>query len=289
MDALSDMLSGIRADGSSITETSLRPPWTIRCDDDAPLTMITVVGGAATVIVANGDMLRVGAGDTALVFDSKPFRLVDGEGSAGVDTTLIFGVYRGIRARHRRLLRALPSALVLHEEVEDALWLASLRDAVTRQRQPGGQAMVDRILDWGLVCTLGCWFDLQGADAPAWYLGAMDPVTGPALEAIHRYPARAWTVGSLAAEATVSRAHFAKRFNGIMGQPPLAYLTQWRMSLAEDLLDDPDRSIADVANAVGYTDPFAFSTAFKRHQGISPKEYRPARRPIAHAGTTLRR
>lgn len=163
---------------------------------------------------------------------------------------------------------------MLHEDIDGVLWLTSMRDALSRRHQPGAQALIDRILDWGLVCTLGCWFDQKGADAPAWYLGAMDPVAGPALDGIHQRPSEAWTVGSLAAEAQVSRAHFAKRFTEVMGQPPLSYLTEWRMYTAEDLLSDPDLSVAKVAEAVGYADPFAFSTAFKRKRGMSPRAFR---------------
>ncbi|GAB4002883.1 hypothetical protein GCM10029992_42490 [Glycomyces albus] len=157
------------------------------------------------------------------------------------------------------------------------LWLESLRDALDRRPRPGGQALLDRVLDWGLVCTLSCWFDLRGSAAPSWYRGMEDPVVGPALEAIHRRPREAWTVAALAAESSVSRAHFAKRFTEVMGDPPLGYLTEWRMLLAEDLLADTFLSVAAVAKSVGYKDPFAFSSAFKRETGVSPRESAPRR------------
>jgi AraC-like DNA-binding protein len=295
MDPLSDMLADIRAENATVHQAAIAPPWRLRFDDRAPLTMITAVAGDAALVLADGAVHRLTAGSTAIVSGQTLFDLVDDlntldrpiratpisavpQPDPAASTVLIAGSYRTSRARHQRLLRALPAALVLDEEVDDVLWLHSMRDALTRANAPGGQAMLDRILDWGLVCTIGCWFERQEAAAPGWYRGALDPVAGPALEAIHRHPDRAWTVDALAAHANVSRAHFAKRFNEVMAQPPLRYVTERRMELAADLLDDPEIQVAAAAAAVGYRDPFAFSTAFKRHQGMSPRAYRSQRR-----------
>ncbi|MEU5157514.1 AraC family transcriptional regulator [Glycomyces sp. NPDC021274] len=289
MDPLSDMLADIRAEGAAVHQAALDPPWRLHGDGEAPLTMVTLVAGSAALVLRDGTTRPLTTGSTAIV--REPFDLVDalstldrpipavsiGAASQGERDVLIAGAYRPASARHQRLLRALPAALVLDEEVEDVLWLHSMRDALTRAKAPGGQAMLDRILDWGLVCTLGCWFERQEAAAPGWYLGALDPVTGPALEAIHRHPDRAWTVASLAARANVSRAHFAKRFTEVMAQPPLRYVAERRMELAADLLADPGVPVAAAAAAVGYRDPFAFSTAFKRHRGLSPRDYRSQR------------
>jgi AraC-like DNA-binding protein len=99
-------------------------------------------------------------------------------------------------------------------------------------------------------------------------------VVGPALEAMHRQPSAGWTVASLAAAAGVSRALFARRFTEVMGQSPLAYLTECRMDDAEELLSDRTLTVAQVAKAVGYADAFGFSAAFKRHRGVRPSEFR---------------
>ncbi|MFC3493170.1 AraC family transcriptional regulator [Glycomyces rhizosphaerae] len=295
MDPLSDMLADIRAEDASVHQAALEAPWRLRFEGGSPLTMVTVVTGEAALALADETVHHLTAGSTAIVSGPSHFDLVDGSGTLDrpipaasiqeapqsdpdASTVLIAGTYRPARARHQRLLRALPAALVLHEEVDDVLWLHSVRDALTRVDSPGGQAMLDRILDWGLVCTIGCWLERQEGEGPGWYRGALDPVAGPALEAIHRHPDRAWTVDALAARANVSRAHFAKRFNEVMAQPPLRYVTERRMELAADLLADPEIPVAAAAAAVGYRDPFAFSTAFKRHQGMSPRAYRSQRR-----------
>ncbi|WP_435112517.1 AraC family transcriptional regulator [Nocardiopsis synnemataformans] len=318
MDPLSDMLSGIRSAGASVSQASLDPPWTIRFTGGAPLTMLTVISGGGSLVLPDGTGLEIGAGDTALVRGPDPFHLADdpaslrrphrnqeiacldpepgcgpGSGPPGA-TTLIVAAYRATRSRHERLLRTLPPTLVLTEEQpENVFWLDAARDALSRRHLPGGQALVDRVVDMGLVCSLACWFEQEGADAPAWYRGAVDPVTGPALEAVHRRPHEAWTVGALAARAGVSRALFAKRFTEVMGQSPLGYLTEWRMYTAEELLSDPDLSVAKVAGAVGYADPSSFSTAFKRLRGLSPREFRlrsmlsePDPTPVAGTGSS---
>jgi AraC-like DNA-binding protein len=91
---------------------------------------------------------------------------------------------------------------------------------------------------------------------------------------LHNNPAASWTVASLAAATGVSRAALARRFTDLVGEPPMSYLTGWRLTLAADLLREPEATIGAVARQVGYGSPFALSTAFKRVRGISPQEHR---------------
>ncbi|MEU7472057.1 AraC family transcriptional regulator [Streptomyces sp. NPDC044984] len=307
VDPLSSLLSGIRAEGSVVSHAVLTRPWTIRFTDDAPLTMVSVLRGGGTLLLPDGTGRTVGAGDTAIVRGPAPFRLTDrpttvhGPDAAyeiacfatdaeraaqelggihwGDDseeaTALIVGAYRASGRRHERLLRALPPVLVIEEDAEVCAWLETAAADAARL-SAGSQALMDRLLDWALVCTLRSWFDRAGADAPSWYRGLTDPVLAPALQAFHDRPAEAWTVASLAARAGVSRALFAKRFTKLMGRPPFAYLTECRMDEAEALLTDTDLSIAQIGRSVGYADAFGFSAAFKRHTGLSPSTFRAA-------------
>jgi len=313
MDPLSSLLSGIRADGSVLAHAVLRAPWTIHFADRAPLIMVCVLRGGGTLVLADGSRTRLVAGDTAVVQAAEPFRLIDidtaddrapveyelscfvpngfgpadlscatpelieevGETGAPEETSMIVGAYRASGRRHERLLRALPPVMVVAADSDVCAWLEdSAAEAV--RHSAGSQAMMDRLLDWALVCNLRTWLAEQQHCAPAWYRGMADPVVGPALEAIHAKPFQRWTVASLAAEAAVSRALFAKRFTEVIGEPPLTYLTEWRMAEAEELLADPARSVAQVATSVGYSDAFGFSAAFKRSRGSSPTEFRAA-------------
>jgi AraC-like DNA-binding protein len=93
---------------------------------------------------------------------------------------------------------------------------------------------------------------------------------------LHHNPSHPWTVAALADATGVSRAALARRFNELVGEPPMSFLTGWRIALAADLLREPGATIGSVADQVGYGSPFALSTAFKRVRGVSPREYRAA-------------
>ena len=97
---------------------------------------------------------------------------------------------------------------------------------------------------------------------------------GGALRLIHDEPAGDWTIGSLAREVGTSRANLARRFAAFVGEPVMTYLTRWRMTLAADLLANPDTTVSVVAAQVGYASPFGFSAAFKRRYGVSPTAHR---------------
>jgi AraC-like DNA-binding protein len=91
---------------------------------------------------------------------------------------------------------------------------------------------------------------------------------------MHSKPAHPWTVASLATEIGVSRAAFSRRFHELVGEPPMTFLTGWRLALAADLSCERDATVGMVAEKVGYSSPFALSTAFKRVRGLSPQEHR---------------
>ncbi|MGA4840238.1 AraC family transcriptional regulator [Streptomyces sp. G45] len=264
MDALGDLLRGVRADGARFERTVLSGA---RDGAPAPLTLVMVVSGRARVS-AVGESRVLGAGDAA-VCASVPFRLAGDD--AG--TEVVTGAYQWDGSGGRRLLSALPSLLAVPGGPECLTVINLIADEVAVER-PGRQYVMDRMLDWLLACTLREWFVLPEACPPAWYRALGDDVVGPALRAMHDEPGRSWTVASLAARAQVSRAAFARNFTDLVGRPPMAYLTEWRMALAADLLAEPGATVAAVAARVGYADGFGFSDAFKRIRGVTPSGYR---------------
>ncbi len=155
--------------------------------------------------------------------------------------------------------------------------LSALLDLITAEvehDEQGQQVVLDRFLDLLLVRALRTWFADPGATPPPGYRALADPDIGHVLRRLHEEPARPWTVASLAGEAGVSRTAFARRFSALVGRPPLAYLTDWRMTLAADRLRAPRATVTAVAKEVGYADGFAFSAAFKRVRGVSPSAHR---------------
>lgn len=91
---------------------------------------------------------------------------------------------------------------------------------------------------------------------------------------LHEDPARPWTLAVLASTVGISRAALARRFHAQVGQPPMTYLARWRLALAADRLADSDATVAAIAREVGYSSPFSFSMAFKKHYAVSPRDYR---------------
>jgi AraC-like DNA-binding protein len=116
------------------------------------------------------------------------------------------------------------------------------------------------------------------ASAPAadhgWLAALHDPVLAPALALLHADPARRWAVADLAAEVAVSRSVLDERFRQVLGRSPIRYLTEWRMHLAEELLDTTELGVVPIARRVGYESEEAFSRAFKRAHGDSPGRWR---------------
>ncbi|MCP2254058.1 AraC-type DNA-binding protein [Prauserella aidingensis] len=304
VDVFDDLIRGVRAHGSLFGSSVLTPPWSLRFVDGAPLTLCTVLGGAGWIVPDGGRPVPLRDRDTVVVRGPEPFGFVDdvdtgaepvdcgqhcavpGEGGTrhrrgwhdtgegGV--TLIVGAYPVHGEISRTLLETLPDVLRVDGGGTGDGVLDHVADEVSIDR-PGQQVVLDRLLDWMLVCTLREWFDRPDTDPPAWWAAQHDPVVGEALRSIHADPVAPWTVASLADRARVSRSTLAQRFADIMGEPPSTYLTRWRMTLAAELLvERSSATIADVAHAVGYSDPFGFSAAFKRVRGVNPSEFRRA-------------
>jgi AraC-like DNA-binding protein len=307
MDAVAGLLDGPRARGAFLLRSVLDPPWSIRIADEAPLCLIAVTQGEAWLLPVDDETLRLRPGDVAVIRGPDPYTLADEPGTApqvvilpgqrcetpdgrevplmsymGVrtwgnspvgSTVMLNGTYELEGDVSRRLLGALPSLLVLPGDTWRSPLLVLLAEEIVKD-DPGQEAVLDRLLDLLLIAVLRAWFARPDAQAPAWYRAYSDPVAGKALRLIHDDPAHQWTVAELAAEAGVSRAAFARRFTELVGEPPMKFLTDWRLTLAADLLLEPEATIGSVAYEVGYSSPFALSTAFKRVRGISPQQHK---------------
>jgi len=309
MDAVAGLLDGPRARGAFLLRSTMDPPWSLRIEDEAPLTLVAIVRGSAWIVPVGAEPSRLRAGDVAIARgpdpylvaddpdtppqaiilpggecrtpDGRPLKLMDfigtrnwGNSSDG-ETVMLTGTYQLEGEISGRLLRALPPLLVLAGDAWDTPLIGLLADEIVKD-EPGQEAVLDRLLDLLLIAVLRTWFARPEAEAPGWYRAYADPIVGPALKALHEDPAHQWTVEELARGAGVSRAALARRFNDLVGEPPMAFLTGWRIALAADLLLEPDATVGSVAAKVGYGSPFALSTAFKRLRGMSPKQHRVA-------------
>ena len=310
MDAVAGLLDGPRAHGAFLLRSRMSPPWSLRIEDEAPLSVVAVVRGHAWLDAGGptgGKVRRIGRGDVAVLRGPAPYTVADepgrpaqavilpgqrctGPGGAGQTvmgdlgirtwgndvhggTEMLTGTYPVPREVSQRLLRALPSALVLYDGEWDCPLIPLLAEEIVKD-QPGQEAVLDRLLDLLLIAVLRAWFARPDAHAPGWYRGYSDPVVGEALRQIDHAPQHPWTVQSLARAAGVSRATMARRFHELVGESPMAFLTGWRIALAADLLREPQATLESVARQVGYASPYALSIAFKRLRGVSPRDHR---------------
>jgi transcriptional regulator GlxA family with amidase domain len=141
----------------------------------------------------------------------------------------------------------------------------------SRQELPGRELVLARLVEVLLIEALRA---TATEDAPPGLLrGLADARLAPAIRQMHSDVARSWTMTQLARSAALSRSAFFARFTRTVGVPPMEYLLTWRMALAKDLLRQPDISLIEVAQRIGYKSASAFSTAFKRHQGEPPSHY----------------
>ncbi len=306
MDAYLGFLEGPRARGAFALRTIMQPPWCLRVEAESPLTLIAVVSGEVWIVPDQGEPHHLKAGDigvtrapdhynVAHASDAAPDVIIhpgqdcrDLDGNSVLDamthgirtwgnapdgeTVFLVGAYEALSDVSDRLLKALPPVIALSHETWQSPLVPILCDEVVKD-EPGQAAVLDRLLDLLLVAVMKEWFARSSGD-DLLSRSQGDPIVQRALRFLHGNPKRAWTVESLATETGASRASLARRFNTLVGEPPMTYLKNWRLALAADLLCDPGETVGTVAEKVGYTSPFAFSVAFKRARGMSPQEHR---------------
>lgn len=303
MDILSDTLEVLRTGRPMVTRTDAHGPWALKYQPISGAGFHVVMEGRCRLLRPDGEPLTLGPGDIVFLrrgsghtmcdpdsphhepVDFAPHRL-DGSSpigqftveGPGPRTVLVCGAYK-IDADHRHPLFAdLPEIIHLPAAPGRYPVLRSAIDqlcAEFRSPQPGSDAIVTALVDLLLLHILRSWYaELPKDQTCGWGAALTDQAIAPALKAIHDAPGDPWTVESLAARTGLSRAAFARRFAGVVGVPPLTYLTNWRMATAARLLRESPSTVSTIAQRTGYTSEFAFAKAFKRHFGSPPGSYR---------------
>ncbi|WP_171167574.1 AraC family transcriptional regulator [Streptomyces sp. I05A-00742] len=313
MDILTEALASMRTGSPASVRTDGHAPWGLRLPPVAGAGFHVVLHGRCwmiplddaetypePVLLETGDVifLRDGRGhiladhpDTpATDEDAAPFCLGTPIGTVtlggdGQRTSLLCGNYHLDQGRPHPLVGRLPAVIHLptrdgrHPELSAAVRLLG---AEVENPRPGSAGIVPSLIDSLLLYILRAWLeDRPAGDGAGWAAALGDPVVAPALSAIHEDPSAQWTVESLAGRSGLSRAAFARRFTTLVGEPPVAYLTRWRMTTAARLLRESDAPLTAVAARAGYGSEFAFAKAFKREFGQPPGGYRRAARAAA--------
>jgi AraC family transcriptional regulator, alkane utilization regulator len=305
-DPLTDILQTVHLQSTILGTAHFTAPWSIRIpnEDEDESTIHVVVQGQCWLLLEDcSQQIHLQSGDLVILLEGREHIICDELTSPTVDleevivrkpdpgykriayggdgslTQLVSGTFkfRGDRTRNP-LLSALPPLIHIKNEVGQFIpWLETTLQFIAAEieiNQLGCQCVLSRLADVLFIQAIRAYVAELPADQGNWLRALNDVEIGIALSLIHHHPDYAWTVASLAAKISISRSAFAERFNQLVGQPPMQYLTTWRMVKAENLLQESQLVIRDIATQVGYTSEVAFSKAFKRWAGIAPGVYR---------------
>jgi AraC-like DNA-binding protein len=314
MDALSDVLRAVRLSGAFFFDVHARGPWVAETPSGKSVVGAMFPGtgsdhlicyhailegtcwcsleGEAPIKLEAGDIVLLAHGDTHVLAtdvgmrnppnmemyrqpdDGRlPSRISVGA-ETGAPAHFVCGFLACDSRPYNPLLTALPRVIRFSDHDSGALG-AYFRAALAESKgRMGGECMLGRISELMFVDVVRRYLESLPEGRMTWLAGLRDPYVGRALTALHEQPGRDWTIEALAQVAALSRSAFAERFVEFVGQPPMQYLTNWRMQLATNYLRNGTESIATVANRIGYDSEAAFSRAFKKAVGRPPSEWR---------------
>ncbi len=302
MDPLSDILALLKPQGTVSAGFDAGGDWAIAVRDALGwIKCYAVTRGRCWLAVQGVDApVHLVAGDCFVLASGRPFRLASDLAVDPVDAGVAYAAPRrngvvthngggdvflvgsrfAVDGRQAELLlRRLPPIIHLEGTGEQAALRWSIERMMEERLQdrPGAELVMQHLAHLILVQALRLHLCRRGDGDPhdhaSWFAALSDPQVSTAMGIMHAEPARRWTLAELAARAGMSRSAFARRFREKVGQTPMEYLTRWRMMLAGDRLTHTGDKLGQTALALGYESESAFSTAFKRVMGSSPRRY----------------
>ena len=298
-DPLGEALHFLRMSGTFYCRSEFSAPWGLALPPMKDCLMFHVVTSGRCWLEVAGEAARLlQQGDFALLPRGEGHRLVSepgaraaglfdlpreavGEryevlrhGEGGARTAMVCAAVRFDHPAAAQLVAALPRVIAIEaSSLAHADWIHStlrLMAAEAREMRPGGETVVTRLADILVIQAIRAWMEQDPAARTGWLGALQDRQIGRAIALIHRDPARAWTLASLAAEVAMSRSAFAGRFTELVGVPAMQYVARWRMHVALTRLKERDEGLGELAGRVGYQSEAAFSRAFKRFVGVTP-------------------
>ena len=314
MDALSDALRVLQLSGAVFLDAEFTAPWCIVSRSGQPGSPVLsggpnivffhvltegrckarLVAGGETIEFAAGDLIMLPRDDSHLLgsdlhlaptlADTLVQPAASGEllriehGGGGEKTHLVCGFLRCDKRLCGPMLETLPRILRIPlGDGPATAWLTSLLHAGTRETsapRPGGETVLAKLSELLFVEALRRYIELLPEQETGWLAGLRDRFVGRALALLHARPGHPWTVEELAESVGLSRSALAQRFTDFIGQPPIQYLTRWRLTIAAQRLRNENASLARIAADSGYDSDAAFNRAFKRALGTTPAAWR---------------
>lgn len=314
MDAFSEILSGVKLNGALYFHAEFSAPWGALSPASRDLAPLLAPGAPHMVIYhyviegsayahIGGDSMRLEAGDVVVVPHGDPHVMtsepVAGETreSAAVGQKVMSRELTALRAGgggetirfvcgfmtcdphlSRPILSGLPKIFKVNIRTDrSGQWLESSILHLVDEAGAGGvgsEAMLAKLSEALFVDTLRRYVASLPEDQTGWLTGARDPVVGKSLGLMHRRVDHPWTIADLAKEVGLSRSALVERFTRYLSEPPMTYLTRWRLQMAAHSLMKTPKGVAEIAAEVGYESEAAFNRAFKRKFGIPPARYR---------------
>ncbi|OJW23398.1 MAG: AraC family transcriptional regulator [Planctomycetales bacterium 71-10] len=308
MDPLSGVLSLLRPQNTMFGGFDVGGDWSLQFPEHDGIKCYAIASGGCWLVVEGvADPVRLGPGDCFLLPLGRPFRLTSDLDLPPVDFRSVYGGppnggvsvwngggdvsgvggYFGFEKHHAGiLLGMLPPIVHIKEESDrQALrWSIGRMMQELREPQPGGFLVLQHLAHMMLVQALRAHLAEGSSGGVGWLFALADRRMGAAIHAMHDDPAHPWTLRELAGRVGMSRSSFASKFKEAVGSTPIDYLIRWRMLLAGDRLKHSGDPVSAIAQALGYESESAFSTAFKRVMGCSPRRYGRGRDPVPSGG-----
>jgi AraC-like DNA-binding protein len=302
VDPITDIFTAMRVESVLYGRIELTAPWGLRFDRGEYACFgtvargnawLTVEGEAQPIALAGGDCFCLFAQSHEHTLGDHPetsaanmqdvARTKCGSviryGGGGASTTILGGKFTFDKSNSKPLMDLLPRLIhVQNDRVQASPLQQSLHlfAAEAAESCLGSHLVLKRLADILLLQLIREYVSSSTCRETSWLRALSDPRIGGALRSMHEKIEQPWTVGELASAAGMSRSAFALRFQEVVGETPLDYLTRWRVYKAAVLLREGDRKLTEIANAVGYDSDGSFHKTFKRIVGVTPGEYRRA-------------
>jgi len=280
MEVLSDILRTMRVEGSVYFCDMLDPPWSKKFAASASAGFHVIRRGQCWVTadgrseyLGPGDLIFLGPGIDHLLGSEPPGET--GQGSAA-STLLLCGYFDFLADTPTPLLDVIPNlTIVRNDELALHPFLKGTIDQLGSEymaRGPGSELIVNKLTEVVLVELIRINFCREEGSP---FLKALhDKSVSKALQYLHEHPEKSWTIQDLAEAVGSSRAAFAKRFRGLVGETVFQYLTSLRMQRAKQLLLDTALPVYEIAQKAGYESELAFTKTFKKQTGKTPRQFR---------------